>query len=38
VAEPQPAVSRSVAVVHRPGHLTPAAERFVELASRAAGE
>jgi DNA-binding transcriptional LysR family regulator len=36
VVEPQPAVSRSVAVVHRPGHLTPAAGRFVELARRAA--
>ena len=37
VVEPQPAVSRSVALVHRPGHITPAAERFVELARRPAG-
>jgi LysR family carnitine catabolism transcriptional activator len=32
VVEPQPAVSRSVALVHRDGPLTPAAARFVELA------
>jgi DNA-binding transcriptional LysR family regulator len=37
VVEPQPPVSRSVAVVHRPAHLTPAAERFVELARHGAG-
>ncbi len=32
VVEPSPAVSRSVALVHREGPLTPAAGRFVELA------
>jgi LysR family carnitine catabolism transcriptional activator len=36
VVEPHPAVSRSVAVVHRPAHLTPAAASFVELARRSA--
>lgn len=32
VVKPSPAVSRSVALVHRPGPLTPAAGRFVDLA------
>jgi DNA-binding transcriptional LysR family regulator len=38
VVEPQPPVSRSVAVVHRPAQLTPAAERFVELARISVGK
>ncbi len=37
VAEPQPRVSRSIALVHRSGPLTPAAARFVELAVERAG-
>lgn len=32
VVSPRPAVSRSVVLVHRPGTLTQAAQRFVELA------
>jgi len=32
VVEPHPRVSRSVAIVHREGTLTPAAGRFVEIA------
>ncbi len=32
VAEPRPGVSRSLAIVHRPGPLTPAAQRFVAIA------
>lgn len=32
VAEPRPAVSRAVALVHRPGPLSPAARAFIELA------
>lgn len=32
VVEPSPSVSRSVALVHRRGPLTPAASRFVEIA------
>ena len=37
VVQPKPAVSRAVALVHRHGHLTPAARRFVELAGQGAG-
>ncbi len=33
VARPMPAVVRSIAVVHRPGPLAPAVERFVEVAT-----
>ena len=33
VVEPTPAVSRPVAIVHRKAPLTPAAQRFVELAT-----
>ena len=33
VVEPQPRVSRAVALVHRDGPLTSAASRFIELAS-----
>jgi len=33
VVEPHPKVSRAVAVVHRDGILTPAAQRFVQLAA-----
>jgi DNA-binding transcriptional LysR family regulator len=36
VVQPKPAVSRAVALVHRHGHLTPAAHRFVELAGQGA--
>jgi DNA-binding transcriptional LysR family regulator len=32
VVEPQPKVSRAVALVHRDGPLTPSARRFIELA------
>ena len=32
VVEPQPRLSRAVALVHRDGPLTPAAQRFVQLA------
>jgi LysR family transcriptional regulator, carnitine catabolism transcriptional activator len=32
VVEPQPKVSRAVALVHRDGLLTPSARRFIELA------
>jgi LysR family transcriptional regulator, carnitine catabolism transcriptional activator len=32
VVEPKPAVSRAFALLHRPGTLTPAARRFVDLA------
>jgi LysR family transcriptional regulator, carnitine catabolism transcriptional activator len=39
VAEPLPAVRRTVALVHRPGPLTPAAGAFIDLAlERHAGE
>jgi hypothetical protein len=33
VVEPTPTVSRPVAIVHRKAPLTPAAQRFVELAT-----
>ena len=38
VVEPQPPVSRSVALVHRTAQLTPAAVRFVELARNSVGK
>jgi DNA-binding transcriptional LysR family regulator len=37
VVEPQPRVSRAVALVHREGPLTPAARRFIDLAERTVG-
>lgn len=36
VAEPYPGVSRLLAIVHRPGPLTPAAQRFVAIAQERA--
>ncbi len=37
VVEPHPKVSRAVALIHRDGPLTPAARRFVELATQRRG-
>jgi DNA-binding transcriptional LysR family regulator len=36
VVEPRPRLSKSVTLVHRRAHLTPAAERIVELARNSA--
>jgi len=37
VVEPHPKVSRAVALIHRDGPVTPAARRFVELATQRRG-